>query len=264
MSNLEWALQYYRAGWVIFPCVDKRPHFAALAEHGGSWKWINRATLTEGRVAKWWTDFPEAQIGLVCGQVSNVVVLDMDWLKVSGGGEVDLIRGKEPMLLAERFPKTVMSITGGKGRHLFYRYQPLKNSVKTVHPQIDIRADGGYVILPPSTHQSGNSYAWDPEFYWSPERIQSLPDLPDELLINTGSKEPRERSEWLGLIQGVSEGARNQTAASLSGLLIARLDPYLAWEFMNMWNERNRPPVPAEELERVFLSILQRHYERRA
>jgi hypothetical protein len=66
-----------------------------------------------------------------------------------------------------RLPTTLTGTTGGGGLHLFYKCdRPLGNKVAGLHgidedlPGIDLRADGGYVLAPPSTHRSGESYRW--------------------------------------------------------------------------------------------------------
>src|SRR5690606_29130271 len=81
-------------------------------------------------------------------------------------GEGEALRGRE-------LPDTVEQITGSGGRHLFYRRPDDGARYKTttsVLPGVDSRADGGYVIAPPSRHASGRTYAW--EVSSDPEDVQ--------------------------------------------------------------------------------------------
>src|SRR6202041_613295 len=64
-------------------------------------------------------------------------------------------------LIAEHggLPATAEQMTGGGGRHFFFRY-PGGSFPKTLAPGIDLKAAGGYVLLAPSIHASGNPYRW--------------------------------------------------------------------------------------------------------
>jgi hypothetical protein len=57
-------------------------------------------------------------------------------------------------------PDTLRSATGGGGRHLFYMHPPgfVIPSVRGWLPGVDMKSDGGYVILPEGKHKSGMSY----------------------------------------------------------------------------------------------------------
>ena len=58
-------------------------------------------------------------------------------------------------------PPTVESIMP-RGRHIFFKCEngAIRNSAGTIAPGLDVRADGGYVVLPPSIHPSGRPYVW--------------------------------------------------------------------------------------------------------
>jgi hypothetical protein len=58
-------------------------------------------------------------------------------------------------------PATRQVITGGGGRHLWFRYTgPIKSSAGKIAPGVDVRADLAYVVVPPSVHANGRSYCW--------------------------------------------------------------------------------------------------------
>ena len=59
-------------------------------------------------------------------------------------------------------PATVECLTGGGGRHLYFKHPgcAIRNSAGKLGSHLDIRGDGGYVIVPPSRHESGQSYEW--------------------------------------------------------------------------------------------------------
>ena len=61
-----------------------------------------------------------------------------------------------------QLPGTLESRTGGGGRHLFFKHDgtPVKNSTGKLGKGLDVRGDGGYVIVPPSVHETGSPYVW--------------------------------------------------------------------------------------------------------
>src|SRR4051812_18837785 len=157
-----------RLGWPVSPCwwaergrcgggrpdcasPGKHP-IAALAPHG-----VQDATADAAAVALWWPRCRRASLALACGTAGWVLDRDDD-----KGGAATLAR-----LEAENgpLPTTVTAITGSGGRHLYFAPpagRRLPNSVGRVGPGLDVRPAGGYVIAPPSAHESGGAYGWAP------------------------------------------------------------------------------------------------------
>lgn len=143
------ALDLANRGFKIFPCVTRGKN--PLTMHG-----CKDATDDPDQVAEWWHRWPGANIGIATG--GGLVVVDVDckdgkdgtgsleeWQRVHGG-----------------FPDTLISRTGSGGFHLFYEVEDsstIKNAVEIIGG-VDIRSDGGYVIAPPSIHESGRRHEW--------------------------------------------------------------------------------------------------------
>lgn len=108
---------------------------------------------TEKEVEEWWWRWPEANVGIVTGRVSGIVVLDVD--PRSGGGSA--LGGLE-----ERWgplPATLEVRTGGGGRHLWFSSnEELPSTV--VAPGLELKAERSVVTAPPSVHASGHRYVW--------------------------------------------------------------------------------------------------------
>ena len=68
---LDVALGYAREGFAIFPCQarDKMP----LTKHG-----CKDATRDEAQIRRWWTKWPDANIGLATGREHGIAVIDVD------------------------------------------------------------------------------------------------------------------------------------------------------------------------------------------
>lgn len=106
----------------------------------------------------WWTTWPDANIGIRTGQVSGIVVLDID---AKNGG---LESWRDLQDLHGRVD-TLTYYTGGGGLHLYFEAPPdeLKSTTGDIASGVDTRAEGGYVIAPPSLHISGERYIWEGE-----------------------------------------------------------------------------------------------------
>jgi hypothetical protein len=104
-------------------------------------------------VKEWWSRVPDANIAIATGKESDLVVLDVDGPE----GEVKLaaLEGAHGAL------PTTAEVKTGKGRHLHFAYPRNTAKVKSIARQtLDIRADGGYVVAPPSLHANGREYAF--------------------------------------------------------------------------------------------------------
>ncbi|MFD1716723.1 phage/plasmid primase, P4 family [Georgenia deserti] len=135
-TNIDGALRWARRGRPVFPCdARKRP----LTAHG-----FRDATTDEDQVRAWWARHPQALIGMPTGKASGVTILDVDVPAGPGsllGLEVE--HGDMP----ETF--TVSTMSGG--RHLYFRAWPgSKSSAGKLGDGLDVRGEGGYVIVPPS------------------------------------------------------------------------------------------------------------------
>jgi len=184
------ALFYAQHGWPVFPCKPrgKQP----LVSRG-----FHSATRGPETIREWWRRWPEANIGIPCGD--DFTVLDID----GPDGESALnALGREH---GPPLPDTLAATTG-RGRHLYFGACGLRNSTGRIAPQVDVRADGGYVIVPPSIHPGGVEYEWaqgQPFTDWP----MPLPDLPNWLRERARSRtSARPSDHGRGAAMAVQEG----------------------------------------------------------
>jgi hypothetical protein len=144
---LEFAQKYLNAGFSIIPLApnSKRP---ALE----SWSEFQQRRPTLDEVAQWWQNGSNYGIAVVCGKVSDIVVLDIDDEEKFG---VAL------KTIGEKLPDTPIARTR-KGWHLYFRYPA--NRIVRRHDRLDdwgaeLRGDGCYVVAPP-TVIDGKRYHW--------------------------------------------------------------------------------------------------------
>lgn len=133
----------------------------APGKHPRTTRGLHDASKVPAQIEAWWKRWPDANIGVVTGQASGFVVVDMD---------VNPEEGKDgPARLAELeaanepLPATLASVTGGGGRHILFALPDgdLSNSNGRIARGIDVRGSGGYIVAPPSIHASGRAYQWD-------------------------------------------------------------------------------------------------------
>lgn len=134
-------------GFKVFPVVKngKRPAMG---------KWQDKATTDEAQIEYWDNQFHGPNWGLATGQ-SGILIIDID-----NHGEDGLANLKKWVEENGKFPFTKVVKTPNSGYHLYYKNSDecLKNRAGII-PGIDIRANGGLVVAPPS-QIDGREYRW--------------------------------------------------------------------------------------------------------
>jgi hypothetical protein len=124
----------------VFPCgKNKKPYI----KHG-----FHGASADPAQTDEWWARWPDAQIGVPTGAASRMIVLDLDRKNGQDG-----IRTFDALCAGLQAPDGPVVRTPSGGLHIYMlapgeRYIPC--SVSRLGPGIDVRGDGGYVIVPPS------------------------------------------------------------------------------------------------------------------
>jgi hypothetical protein len=246
------ALAYVARGWsvVIVEPRGKRPLVR--------WEEFQRRCPGGDELRSWLDRYPDANLAVVAGAISGLVVLDVD---PRHGGIESLARWERQH---GALPHTVEAQTGGGGRHLYFAHPggELRNRVGLA-PGLDMRGDGGLVVAPPSLHPSGGRYRWLPGH--APDETRAAP-LPGWLLEIVRGEAPRTDQPLRGwrsrVHETVPEGQRNDTIASFTGhLLWHGIDPAVARELMLCWNRvRCRPPLDDDEVARTVESITRTHF----
>ena len=249
------ALAYLKRGWAVIPVQAgaKRPLVR--------WQDVQRQAPSAAQVRTWFRRWPDANVGIVTGTVSGLIVLDIDPQHWGDDSLADLEQRHGAL------PETVEALTGGGGRHLYFAHPggTLHNRAGLA-PGLDLRGDGGMIVAPPSLHPSGRRYVWEVSHH--PDDV-SLAPMPAWLITLARGETPHlghPLSYWRDLLRdGVAEGERNTTIASLTGhLLWHGVDPAVALELLLCWNRmRCRPPLTEDEVVRTVDSIARTHRRQR-
>lgn len=260
---LEAALDYARRGLRVIPlhvvrkggtCSCGHADCKTPGKHPLIPDWTDRATTDAGCITIWFGHtFKGANVGIVTGAKSGVIVLDVD---PRHGGDDSL----DSLIYLHGRPDTLTAFTGGGGAHYYFRHPGVPVADKTaIMDGLDLKGDGGMVVAPPSIHESGGAYDWDGiEGFETP--IAPAPDWLVNLVRADRGDGSRERqntgtSRTVGKV--IPEGERNGALASIAGYLRrlgAPRETILA--ALTAINEAQcNPPLPAREVQTIAKSV---------
>ena len=222
----------------------------SIGKHPIPNKWGEAASGEVESIKAWWKTFKKANLGVVAGNQSGVVVIDID---PRHGGEDSLDDLQARM---GKFPDTATVITGSGGQHIYFKHPGgiVRNSAGALGAGIDVRGDGGFVVGPGSIHSTGGFYEWEASSDPSQVGFAEMPQWLQKLIY-----EPPKARTTTTLGDGlIIEGSRNVWLASLAGAVRRKgcgYKPVFAavW-FANL--EICNPPLERDECERIAKSIL--------
>lgn len=280
MSNLlQAALEYASYGWRVHPlhhitngrCSCGRKCGKSAGKHPLLESWGEKATTDEDTIVEWWDNSPDANLGVVFGEQSGIIDIECD------GPEFEK---RLTEIFGGEFP-ACPTFTSGRGKHRIFAWTadlPCQDKdgfkIGGIEFRTGSKASGQQSVFPPSTHYSGKKYEW----LIHPSEVDP-PTIPPRVMdriweelgfaresLHQSSKSPE---EWEKIIDGVGEGSRNDTAASLIGKILRSIDVHdneairVQYNLIVSWNQRNSPPLDENELRRVFTSILRAEQKRR-
>ena len=221
-SNAFLAETYVNKKWAVFPLAPETK-LPTKGSHG-----LLDATLDREEVQPLFAQ-PELNVGVRTGEISHLVVVDIDLHSKEANGHESMAelrrQGLElPFGDHKRGCGIVLTPTGGM--HLYYSTPAgvqLKNTSSLLAPGIDTRAEGGYVVAPPSRTPKG-AYVWQqtpvyllpaPEWLVEKCKVELRPQNPVRRPLkptNEMSQKIQEMlRERLGRIANATPGQRNHT-----------------------------------------------------
>jgi len=169
MNKLQAALHYCEKGFSVIPIrPDKKPFI--------QWVDFQKRRATAEEIRAWWAKWPMANVGIVTGEISGLLVIDCD-------NEEAYQKIQE--LLPDSFITCIAKTPRGYHLYLVYpRGQSIGNAAGII-AGVDVRGTGGYIIAPPSINAEGKSYSWMQGM--SIDEVAPAA-VPDAILINTSIK----------------------------------------------------------------------------
>ncbi len=234
---------YLARGWSVFPLHNISAgkcscgtDCASPGKHPRTPNGVKDASSDPMEVAAWWTQWPEANIGLATG--NGLVVLDVD-PDHGGDDSIKELLGDNPAWM------TPTVRTGSGGYHFYFKTTQSVRNTTTFRSLkgIDVRGDGGYVVAPPSNHLKG-SYVWldtrglDVEMLAWPFPEEEKPPAPP-------------------VDDAIPNGERNSTLASLAGSMRRRgMSEEEILAALLVVNERRcNPPLSDNEVNAIAKSV---------
>jgi len=205
------------------------------------WQEFQERAPTEEEVEAWFDAWPNAQIALVTGHVSGVAVIDLD--------NEDAVQWAK-----QNLPRPGALQKTGKGWHLLYGTNGtlIPNRAK-IRDGVDIRGDGGYILIEPSLHPEHKTpYELDfkPTFDW-----HNLPTFPKNFLPQNDTPANREPVT----LDPAPKGERNDSVARIAGKYFAKGMHYSeVLALCKGWNADLESPINPSEVERTVKSIWQK------
>lgn len=247
-----------KQGFSVIPLRrDKKPLLV--------WQEFQTRLPSDEELEEWFLRrWPDANLGIVTGALSGLVVVDAD-------GEAGLA------WIKQHLPVTGVYVRTGRGWHAYFRHPGgnVRNRGR-IAPEVDIRADGGYVVAPPSLHACGTAYAWlftpglggwdDLELYRLKEVDVSLAGIvrsgAESRVSGGGLSSPLgppfdlSGVDTLLNAEPVEQGRRNVTLARLAGRWFAQgMDAETCLLAALGWNSTLPQPLDSKEVRRTVESI---------
>lgn len=237
---LNAALSYADRGWAVLPLHSVAVGVCSCGKHacGSPGKHPRNISGSLGastdtlQIRSWWEEWPEANVGISTGTKSGIAVVDAD-------GQAGLSSLKD-LGLHSSFAVN----TGSGGLHLYYQYtEGVKNSARKLGAGLDVRGEGGYVVAPPSVHQSGRKYTFNDTGDLVPYPVPPSPQGPSY--------------EVTGVSERIAAGQRNSVLTSLAGTFrnkgLGEEEIYVALQGVN--TARCDPRLRDDELRGIAHSV---------
>jgi len=209
---LQAAQKFAARGWHVFPAPLGEKKSCKSAEHSGGRKW--GATTDPDEIARDWQRWPQANVGIVTGPKSGLLVIEAD---TEAGHGVDGIGNLAALIEKHgQLPNTIEALSPSDSWHLYFRWPDgweICNSAGQVAPGVDVRGDGGMVLGVPSVKPgAAQPYRWK-----NPPGLFDLADCPEWLLRRCMKPEGPKLSERAAARLSIDTGGNAWADAALRG-----------------------------------------------
>ena len=198
-------------------------------------KWQERATAASTQIDRWWAKWPDANVAVATG--NGLIVVDLDSADAHAyARELGL-------------PDTPSVRTGrtGMGLHLYFSGSG-PNSKGKIHPKIDVRGQGGYVVAPPSVHdQTGALYEW---IIPPGQPLAALP----EWAVQENSTQLRPQHVEGTYVEGERNEGLHKLGSAMRGMGVGFAEIEAALLSAN--DLRCEPPLDPGEVRKIAQSVL--------
>jgi hypothetical protein len=234
------AVSYAQQGWHVIPVgagPDRKLPYIK--------NWTEEASTDWDTIAGWWSEYPDANIGIVTGGKSGFWVVDVDMK--NGVDGLKSLRDKFGTDLDFDSQRYLVGQTATGGFHFLFAWDaalPVRNR-QAVLPGVDIRGEGGQIVVAPSSRLiNGREVAYQ----WNDRWLPVSPISPwARMLSGLASSRHTRPVDLVAVMSGLNEGARDTELWRYACHLARRAVPLeLALSFMAVAAERCQPPFDAK------------------
>jgi hypothetical protein len=240
------ALRLAARGLLVFPC---RPRSKVPATRNG----LKDAKTDAKAIEATWRRYPDLNVAVATGAVSGVVVLDVDGDE--GWDSLHELEDQNDVL-----PDTKSLTTPSGGQHFWFKHPgvEIRNTAGFPGPCLDVRGDGGYVLVPPSVGTNGVAYTVDEEAppvhmpSWLVEMLRRYQAKADKALAGT--------TDWPRFLnEAPSQGERDTRMTQYVGHLFhVGMDAREVYATAALLNALSKPPLADKQLVKIVQSIARR------
>jgi hypothetical protein len=244
------ALKYTQMGFSVIPIFagDKKPSYI-------KWEPYQKEKATTEQIKEWWSKWPQANIGIVTGEISDLCIIDAD--------------SKEAIERIEQIlpDNTICPIasTPRGGRHYYFRYTNGLTNKANVFEKIDVRTKGGYIVAAPSRNNGSGQYEWLVEV--ESFNLFQMPSNLLSFLIKGGMGGENLNSPALATSDHTDhkrpqlfiEGRRDEDLFHVANCLIkGGCEIEIASQVLNILGDNCSPKFPEKEIAEKIKSVLKR------
>lgn len=241
------ANKYADMGFAVFPLFEKSKK--PCIKNG-----FKVASADHEQINAWWSVRPYTNIGIACGEMSGgLVVIDIDVDNETGKDGMETLREWEKE--HGELPETATVITGSGGIHLYYKTDKEIHTSVNADAGVDIRANGGYIVAPPSIHpDTGRAYEF--QDYIADVPVAEANYNVIEFIDSVQKK--RDFGERFEVPEEIGKGGRNDTLfKNACSLQEQGYTDRTIREQSHALNQRKcKPPLPDDEVDRIVDSAL--------
>jgi len=212
-------------------------------------------------IEQWFDGYMPKNIGIVTGAISGIAVIDLD-----NHDAYQALIEAEP-----KFTET-FTVKTGKGYHVYFKpdIHARTTTFRLGGNLHHIKQEGGYIVAPPSIHESGSKYMTYLANEVKPFHLEGVANV-----LKIMGAEEHVRTEvnnrpvtWASELcdELILEGqGRNTKAAQLCGLLVRKFnyDPGLIYGLMRAWNSYYcKPPMDNDEIDTLILGEISRYSQK--
>lgn len=243
MTLKDYAYGYRQLGWNVIPLYDHSKNPSHV-----KWKEYQERMATDEEIEGWFNDDKVTGLGVITGRLSGIVVVDEDSYKANG--------------MKFEFVSPRIAQTARLGKHHYFRYtEPIKTSGFRQGINIEIKSDGGFIVLPPSrvivTPQLGETGAG--EYKWLKKcKIENLPTVTEAQLLPYRGSLSKTGAVELHELVNAPYGTQHNNLRTIALATFNRFGENewdIASDFVRHVAQQFDPPHPSQRIEKMIKDV---------